>query len=313
MSRPLHRVPLVAVPLAVVLAAFGYLAGHRHPPTVPVSTQHTGIASVSSVLLEYPTSWRPVAAEAPVAGLPITQQLLLAPGGDPRAAGLIGGRLPGGEASPLPATFVAKLARLPRGEVVGFPAGQAYRYAPLRIPGFGGAVDLFAVPTQDARPTALVCYATSGAASYLRQCAAIVARLSLTGPSESALTPDAEFARRLGALIDALQRRRLALRREMARTSRPMLAGQLARKLADSFATAAAALAGAEPPAAARTAATELGVALTRARDSYTTLAGASARRESNSYAVVLRQLDAAERGVDGALESFALLGYAQA
>jgi hypothetical protein len=50
-----------------------------------------------------------------------------------------------------------------------------------------------------------------------------------------------------------------------------------------------------------------------RARDTYRALAAASTAENQASYDAALERVNAAETGVDTALEGFALLGYSQA
>jgi hypothetical protein len=65
-----------------------------------------------------------------------------------------------------------------------------------------------------------------------------------------------------------------------------------------------------EPPLAAGPAQAALAGAMSRARDTYRALAAAATAESLASYDAARGQVDAAEAGVDAALESFALLGY---
>lgn len=314
----MHRSPVhlrfLAIPVVAVLAIGGYLAGNRHSASKKLAAgQQMRIASVSRVLFEYPSSWQPVAAQHPIPSLQIAQQLLLAPGGHLLEAGLIGGTLPAGEASPLPAHFLAGLQVQPHAEVVGFPAGQAYRYSlAVNVPNYQGTLELFAIPSQGTEPSALGCYATEGYTYYLKQCEQIVAGLSLAGGSQYTLTPDAAYAHSLAAVIDGLNKERLALRREMAHASISSNVGTLAATLSARFASSARALETIEAPLAVVAAQSALVTSLLHAHDAYLRLSTLAGNRGSSgsSYTSALPGVDAAEAAVDSALSSFGLLGY---
>ncbi len=317
MHRASHNVPLVAVPLLVAVAGFGYLAGNYRvvQSSAAAFGGQTQYATIANAQFEYPSSWRQSAAVGAVAGalpgLPISGEVVLAPGGDPSQAGLIAGELPGREPSPLPARFVSTLSALPHTEVLNAPGGQAYRYTRLSIPGYSMTLELFAIPGQaTANTTVLACYATASAAAELPQCAQIVSKFSLLGPTEYDLTPDAGYARTLTAVLGLLERERRVMRGQLAHEPTPKAASVLASSLAERFSTAAGALHEVEAPAIAVTAATTFTAAALRARDAYLGLA-AAVRQESNPrYETALGEIQKAEAGVDRALESFALLGY---
>jgi hypothetical protein len=235
---------------------------------------------------------------------------VLAPGGDSAHAGLLSGQLPAGEASPLPGRFLALVRGIPYVEVVNLLDVQAYRYSRLSLPGYDRILDLYVIPRPGGNPTALVCYASKGFSTYLRQCEQILARLTLVGQSPSELKPDAGYAHQLGGLIGVLDGKRLTLRGEMRQVSAPAAAARLATALAGRFATAAASLAALEPPPAAGPAQARLAGTMLHTRDTYRALAAAATAGSVASYDAARGQVDAAEAGVNAALESFALLGY---
>lgn len=298
--------------LLVVVAIIGYLVGfHRAPATsVAASGEKTRIASGAGVLLEYPSTWHPAAHAPVIPGLAIAHPLLLAPGGDPARAGLLSGQLPVGEPSPLPRQFLALVRGIPHTEVSDLLEVQAYSYSQMSISGYDRTLDIYVIPRPGGNPTALVCYASKGFSTYLRQCEQILAKLTLVGQSPSELKPDAGYAGRLGGLIRVLDSERLTLRGEMRRAPAPAAMGRLATALAGQFATAAASLAALEPPLAAGPAQAALAASILHARDTYRTLAAAGTAETVASYDAARGQVDAAEAGVDTALESFALLGY---
>jgi hypothetical protein len=293
----------------VAVAIFGYLAGHRRVPDA--SGETTRIASRANILLEYPSSWQQVAAVVPIPGLSIGRPLLLAPGGNAAHAGLLSGQLSTGGPSPLPARFLALMRGIPHVEVVDLLDGQAYRYSQLSLPGYDRILDLYVIPNAGESPTALACYASQELSTYLPGCEQIVAKLTLIGQSSTYdLTPNNAYAGRLGALIDGLNRERVALRREMRLKATPAAMGNLATALADRFAAVATSLAVLEPPLAAGPAQAALARSILGARDAYTTLAVAAAAGNHTRFAIAREQVSKAETSIDAALESFALLGY---
>jgi len=311
-----RNLTLVAVPLLIAMAIFGYLAGsHRASASAsagPAFGGGTRVASVANnVLLEYPPSWNRTAVATAIPGLAIAAPLVLSPGGESARAGLIGGQLPSGEPGPLPGSFLSLLSGVPHTEVLNFLGGQAYGYSQMSVAGYARTLELYVIPNRGgAGPTALACYATAAGASYLKQCEQIVAQLSLLGQSEFDLAPDAGYAQALGTAIAALQRERLALRGRMAHAPTLAAVSSLARTLADRFSVAAAALARVEPPVAAGAAATALAAALLRAREAYGALANEAGTESVHRHREAMDAVDSAEAGIDSALESFALLGY---
>jgi hypothetical protein len=304
---------IVGVPLLIAMAILGYLAGSHRATTSTGAAfgRRTRVVSVANVLLEYPADWSRTAGAAAIPGLAIAEPVLLAPTGRAGSAGLIAGQLPSGEPGPLPAGFLSLIHGVPHTEVLSFVGGQAYGYSRMSVAGYARTLELFVIPNRNsAGPTVLACYATPTAAAYLKQCAQIVAQFSLLGQSEYDLAPDAGYTQALSAAIGALERERLALRGEMAHAASLAAVSSLAASLAGSFSAAAAALGRLEPPVAASAAATALATALLKAHEAYGALASDARTGGVREHRKAMSRVDAAETGVDGALESFALLGY---
>jgi hypothetical protein len=301
-----RQLPLLAVPLLALAVIAGFLVGNHH--TQPALKEQALLAHEASVALEYPSTWRPAVSAPPIPGLSIAHPLVLAPGGDAARAGLLSGQLPAGEPGPLPAAFVALMPELPRTEVVSFLDVRAYRYSRLRLPAYGPSLELYVIPTAG-QPTAIACYASHGASSYLRQCEQIVATLTPVGHLEYDVKPSARYSSRLGPVIGELDGERLIIRRQMGVVRAPRAVGGLATTLANRFATAAAAIRALRPPAAAAAAEAALVASLERAGEGYRVLAGAAAGTAAG-VAAAQAQVASAEAGVDGALATFALLGY---
>src|SRR4029077_13217005 len=244
-------------------------------------------------------------------GLPIAHPVALAPDGDAAHAALLAGALPRGELSPLPGRFIASMHTLPETEVVNLQEVQAYRYARLSIPGFDRMLTLFVIPNPHGDPTALACYASPAFSAYMRTCEKIVATLTLVGqPQSYDLTPEPNYARRIGTSIAALDRLRVTVRRDLRPQASPVTVRALAPRLARGFANAAASLSALEPSFAAGQAQSALSASILQARDAYTALAAAAAGESASHYASARKRVYEAESNVNWALESFALLGY---
>jgi hypothetical protein len=306
----------IAAALLVVVAILGYLAGHRGAAapsgsSASASGEASRVVSAADVLLEVPQHWRRAGASQSIPGLALEGPLTVAPGAV-SAAGLVGGRLPAGQSSPLPASFLGTLSIVPHAAVLTFLGGQAYEYTGLRIPGYDRTLNLYVVPTtsESTGPTLLACYAAQGFAAQLAQCGQIVAKLTLVGQTQNDLGPDPHYGSRLRAVVGTLDTERLALRRQMRVSATPGAVGALATKLAAVLATAVASVTAIEPPIAAGAAQASLAAALLGARRAYAALASAASTEQLASYDLALARVEDAERGIDSALETFALIGY---
>ncbi len=315
MYRTTPNLLRLAVPLLVAIAGAGLFAGHLHSSSTPAgAATATRIAYGANVQLEYPASWRQTSADlAPaIAGLPIADALLLAPGGRGARAGLLSGQIPDGESSPLPDAFLALLHDAPHTEVVDLLDAQAYRYSRLNLRGYDRILQLYVIPIPGGRDAALACYASKPLAGYLKQCQQIVAGLTLVGGSPSDLTPEAGYAGRLDRVIGKLDSKRLTLRAGIRRAPSRSAVSQIASALVSSFAATASSLSLLEPPPPAGATQAALARSILAARAAYEALAAAVLTGSSGGYATAQMRVERSEGDVDAALESFALLGYSQ-
>ena len=300
-----RQLTVIVAPVIVLAAIFGFLAGHRGGQAA--SREQPLLVHQANIELEYPSTWQPSTGAPAIPGLAITHPLLLAPGGNAARAGLLSGGLPPGEPAPLPARFVEQMQATPHTEVVNFLDLQAYRYNLLRVPAYGGSLELYVIPNTSGSSTALACYAAAGASAYLRQCEQIVASLTPVGHSPYDLKPSTDYSGKLGGLVGALDRERGLLRHQMGMRKSPSTVASLASTLADRFATAATSIRKLHAPAVALQAQEALVASMERARDTYRAVASAA---EAGGVGAIATQVDSAEVGVNGALEAFALLGY---
>lgn len=257
------------------------------------------------MLLEYPASWQPASSPPTLPGLTFATPLLLAPGGKATQAGLLSGQLPAGAPSPLPVSFLALLHVVPHVEVVNLTHLQAFRFSGLS--GYERTLDIYVIPTVGGSPTALVCYAPRGATSYLDQCEQIVASVTLVAQTTYNLSPSAGYSSQLAAVITALEKERVTLRREIHASTALSAARLPASMLAHRFESAATSLTALEAPQAASAAQAALVTAFMQVHVAYAVLASAG---DAASYSTAETQVSAAETAVDSALEDYALLGY---
>jgi hypothetical protein len=299
-------------PVLAVLAVAGYLSG-SHTGKLPAASsdsQHGRAIAAGEALLEYPAGWQPVSSPGAIPGLRISNPVALAPAGHTSEASLVGGSIAASQTSPLPEDFLSILRGPLDSEVINLADTQAFHYSSLDLPGYDREVELYVIPDEGNAATALACLATQAGSDYLRQCQQIVAGLTLTGSSPADLTPDGLYERRLGTLIEGLDRQRATLRARMGVSTYPATLASLASRLAGDYGSAAASLASFAPPPPAGVAQATLERALLRASAAYRTLATAAAEDSEAGSPAADQQIEEAESAVDDALRGFALLGY---
>jgi hypothetical protein len=307
-----RSLPTAVIPLFVAVAVLGYVAGHSL--SGGESSEGLRTARSAHVLIEYPGGWRPVASSTLIPGLAIADSRLILPRASNAGAGLVVGTLPAGELGPLPRRFVARLRRLPQTTVVDLVEGQAYRYAKFSGPGLGEPLTVFVIPNPGGTPTALACYAPAQDSPYMRACEGAVSGVTVVDQQQIyQLAPEAGYAAKISAAISSLDRLRASLKRELQPQVSAEGAQQLATRLGDGFAHAAASLAKLEASAAVEPAQAALSSSIRSARDGYTALAAAAGERDATAYTAAQQRISAAESDVDWALENFVLLGYSPA
>jgi hypothetical protein len=291
----------------VAAAIGGYIAGHTHART---STEGSRSAAIAGVLLDYPANWTAPSRAPEIQGLAISHPLVLAPGGDGTRAALIAGELPGGGPTPLPQPFVALLRAVPQTEVVELLGNQAFRYGHVQLSGYPGQLTVYALPDPGGEVTVLACSAGADQGDLLGTCERIVSTITLVKQSQGYdLRPSAAYARGLADVLRTLGERRSASRAQMTPGASPAALQRSATALAGDFADAAAAVGSLEPSLIAARAQQTLISALQQAQRAY--LAFAAAVPGGNAALTPARaSVYEGERGVDEALQNFALLGY---
>ncbi len=315
MDAPLRRVhPFLAVALVLAVVG-GYLLGGRHQSVVSSSADSLPSAarsvSTAGLLIEYPDTWRTVAAYG-VPGLALKGATTVAPSGRP-VEGLVAGSLPAGLPAPLPAAFLARLPAPPRAEVVDLTATQAYRYGDVTPRGYSGSLDIYAIPATSGATRLLVCFARQRLTPTAQLCERTVSAVTPIGLQTPSLTPEPGYARALSSIVRSVQSARTSARSKMASTRSTALVAQLAAGLSAKLSSAAASVTALPGPALVATAATNLAATLRQAARAYTALSYASTAERLSAYEAARAEVTAAEHRIDGALESFTLLGYGPA
>lgn len=307
-SRGAH--PLL-VPVAIVAAVFGYVVGTRHAAPSPQRQSPARSLYHAGLVLEYPTGWAPAHGSPALPGLDLSQPLTLAPTGSGATEGLLSGRLPAGEAAPLPAAFLAGLPSLPRTEVVDLVSTPALRYTDVRPRGYGRPLVMYVIPgSGEAGPLLLACFGMTAGSPALSACEGIVTDASASGAAPGAIAPEPGYARSLIGPVQALQRERSRLRAQMATSSSTATVAALARTLAERFQAVAGLLPRLTAPQAVIVAQRQLEATLQEAARAYAALAAAAGAGSLGSYDSARTRIETAESGVDRALADYSLLGY---
>jgi hypothetical protein len=302
--------PLEVVPVLLALAILGYVAGHSSGSSSSERQKENG----TDVALGYPPGWRMAETAPGIPQLSIANVIVIAPKGEAKQAGLMLGGLPPGEKAPLPARFVAVLARTPAPEIVNLMQTQAYKYTRVAVPGYPRTLTLFVIPNPGGRPMVFACYASPGHAAQMRACEQSVASVTTVGePQAYQLSPEPRYAKAISAAISGLDRVRGSAAREVSASVSAPAARRVAAQLAGGFATAAKALESLQPSAAAEPAHAALTGAVRRSRAGYDALAAAIAERDVARYEAAQAQVARAEADVNADLRSFVLLGYGSA
>jgi hypothetical protein len=307
-ARVVH--PLLVLALILVAVA-GYLAGNHRVSTSAVATPPGATRSLSSsgLLLEYPISWQRAAKATTIPGLALTRPVMLTPQGS-SGTGLLTGQLPPGQAGPLPASFVARLHRLPHVEVVDLVSTQAYRYSAIQLPGLGSGLDLYVIPQAGGAASVMACVARERLTPVSEECERIVSGVALTGAPTTTLTPEPVYAKALAAVITSVQAERSGARKQMGTSSSVAEVGNAAAGLASRLSAAAGSLAALQAPQLVAPAAATLADALRRSAQAYSALAAAARSEVLSEYEAARSAVSGAESRVDAALANFALLGY---
>jgi hypothetical protein len=306
----LHRPVNLAAALALVVltaAVFGFLAGSiTHRSAAPLAND-TAIAQ--DLVLNFPRTWERVTTGPSVPGLTLSNVVRLAPRGHGDRAGLIAGKAPAGDPTPLPAAFLARLGGPPRGDVVALGGFEAYRYTGLHVPGSNAGLTLYAVPS--AGDVAIVaCVAAAASTSYLKACRNIATGMDPLRTAPFSLLPSKSYAKVVSSIVARLESARGAVPKAV-RVLPSAQEAALANRLSAAYADAAQSLAAGSPPEAAGAANRALAGALNRAGGAYSGVAAAARAQNATGVSQGAAAASAAEGQVRSAVAALGSLGYA--
>jgi len=262
-------------------------------------------ASTGNVELSFPSSWRRIAAPAPIPALPLSGTIALAPPGVGSRAALLAGVANANGPTLLPAALLA--TKPPTPSTVEIGANAAYRYSGVSVPGLAGPATIYAIPTTAGVATVACLAGSSGAA---RECDQIAATLRLNSASAFPLGPSPAYA---GALTGALGSLQAALTAGSARLAGARSAGTqaaAAEQLASAFRTAHTAVAHLSASPAVSAINARLASALAAAGDRYAALAGAARAEDEAAYKRAVAAIDGAGTEVSRALAGLGEAGY---
>jgi hypothetical protein len=299
----LHRPVNLAAALALVVltaAVFGFLAGSITHRSAAPPANDTAIAQ--DLVLNFPRTWERVTTGPSVPGLTLSNVVRLAPRGHGDRAGLIAGKAPAGDPTPLPAAFLARLGGPPRGDVVALGGFEAYRYTGLHVPGSNTGLTLYAVPSAGV--------AAAASTSYLNACRNIATGMDPLRTAPFSLLPSKSYAKVVSSIVARLESARGAVPKAV-RVLPSAQEAALANRLSAAYADAAQSLAAGSPPEAASAANGALAGALNRAGGAYSGVAAAARAQNATGVSQGAAAASAAEGQVRSAVAALGSLGYA--
>jgi Protein kinase domain len=298
----------VAVALAAALAAGGFLLGDSGTSSGPGNLPNTALAG--HLQLDYPSSWRPTTAPAPIAGVDFSEPVRLA-AAQPGAA-VTAGEVPGA-AGPtlLSERFRTRLeGGLPPGEPVLLGTLQALRFGGLRERGSSLVLTVYVVPTSAGVATVACSSSSAATGSFTSECGRVAATLRLIGARAYPLSPSDEYARAIGG---ALARLRAAV---AASAAQLRAAGSLAAqatataRLSASYASAERELAALEVSPLDREAHRAIVSGLAGLARGYADASAAARRGDPAAYGRARNALGGAASSVETGLRHLGTLGY---
>jgi hypothetical protein len=302
--RRTPRAVLVGVAALVpVLAALGFLLGHRRDSEQPVAAA-IGAGPVS---LAFPSDWRSLAGADGLPGLRLADPIVLTWGSASARGELWAGIAPDAEGPlMLPADFARALSSRPRPQAVRLGSLEALRFRDLRHPALSTPLTLFVVPTDRGAAT-IACLGREA----LDPCEGIAATVSLRKGTALALGPSTSYGSALRVALAELNRARARGRAQLASATTQRAQSRNAQSLSAIFGDAARAVGRAHPGPAERPSHRALRGALMSIGEGYGALAAAARRDDRAAFERAAGRVRNAEDALDRALTSLERLGYA--
>jgi hypothetical protein len=301
-------IAIVAV-LAIVAIAAGFLIGHSGRKTAS-ATPSGNLATAGPLQLRYPASWQLRSAATGVPGMSFASQLTLAT----TASGgtLTAGEVPqAGGPSLLPAGFAHRIkGGTPKPDQVLLGKVSAYRYTDLNVPGAGGPVTVYVVPTTAGVAT-IACVASGTATTrFADRCGQLAATLTLVGGSAYPLAPIPAYARQLSSVFAQLRGAVAPAVAQLGGARTPAAQASAARAVARAYASAASKLGATAVSPLAAPAQHGVVAALARLARGYTAAARAASSGSASRYVSAGRDISGGSTDLTSALRSLSKLGY---
>ena len=293
------------VAAVLVMVLVGTLLGSAGGDDETRAEQLPNTSSSADFELGFDDGWRRTADGANVPGLDKGQRIALA--SSRGTGGLVATMTQATGPALLPRALLDALPDRPASDAVKLGDLEALRYRALRPRGTPAPIDVYAVPTD----RGVMTVACQGAAAPTREdCGSVAATLTLLGPEAFDLGPDADYAKRLGGGLTALDRavRSGTRRLDGARTPRDQAAA--AALLERAYGGAAGRARRLRPPPMAVDANRNLADALFATRDAYGDLSAAARRNSRRRYRRAAAGVERRQAKVAAALDELRKLGY---
>jgi serine/threonine-protein kinase len=193
-GRPPWRIIAIAAAV-VVVAVVGVLIGSSG------SSGGSGgggtKASEGALQLQAPRGWVRPESRTTIPGLPISDQIALAPEQPVDGEGLVAGRVDAGGRLLLPAKFVDRLPAEPKSETVRLGPLQAYRYSGLAPKDLRQRVTLYTVPVSGGVATVACLFGEHTPSRFRAECERAAGSLQLTSGKHYPVGPSLSYARNL--------------------------------------------------------------------------------------------------------------------
>jgi hypothetical protein len=238
-----RRIGLVAAAL-LALAVVAFLLGRGGSDDGDGGDSQP--VAAGPLTIDAPSGWRPAGAAFAVPGLRLSDDVTLAPDGDARKGAMAAGMTDAGNASMLPAPFLARLADVPpRDDSVELGELEGYRYEGLKPKGFGQPLTVYVSPTSEGVATVACAGPAGGGSAFLDECETAATTLGLASGTAFPLGGGERYSTRLDATFDRLNAARRSQAAALRKASTPAKQAAAGDALAASYRRAARSLKGA--------------------------------------------------------------------
>jgi hypothetical protein len=309
-TSPARTLVIAAIALVAVAAVAGALIGSSSGSASGHAESLGARASVGSIELAYPTSWRRQDTSPAVPGLRIAGPIRLAASTD-GSTGVVAGQVAATGPTLLPQSFLARLpSHKPVATAVKLGDHAAFRYRALTPRGSTGPVTAYTVPTSKGVATIACTSGPRAPSSFASRCDAVATSLILHGVTTYPLGADPRYTRPLRSAIATLNARRRAAGTRLHAAKTPAAQARAAAALAGAYGAVHTKLAGISPGPAAADLHAALVNATADAATGYSALAAAARRHSKPGYAKARSAIASSERAVGAQLAALRARGY---